>query len=106
MCEVLHGSSMKQAGVLIILNRHREELNRLGVQELTLFGSVARNDAGPRSDVDILVEIERPMGLFGLLRIRHFLEQILGGIEVDLIMKGAVLEDLKDDIMADAVRVF
>jgi predicted nucleotidyltransferase len=56
--------------------------------------------------VDILVEIERPMRLFGLLRIRHFLEQILGGIEVDLIMKGAVLEDLKDDILKDAVRVF
>jgi predicted nucleotidyltransferase len=97
---------MKQAEVLTILNRHREELKRLGVRELTLFGSVARNEAGPRSDVDILVEIERPMRLFGLLRIRHFLEQILGGIEVDLIMKGAVLEDLKDDILKDAVRVF
>jgi uncharacterized protein len=96
---------MKQEEVLTILKRHREEIKRLGVRELTLFGSVARNEAGPQSDVDLLVEIDRPMGLFGLLHIQLFLKQILGGIEVDLIMKGAVLEDLKEDILEDAVRV-
>ncbi len=96
---------MKQEEALTILKRHQKELQRLGVRELILFGSVARNEAGPLSDVDLLVEIERPMGLFGLLRIQHFIEQILGGIEVDLITKGAVLEDLKDDIMEDSVRV-
>ncbi len=96
---------MKQEKVLDILKRNREELQRLGVRELTLFGSVARNEAGPRSDVDLLVEIERPMGLFGLLRIQHYIEQILGGIKVDLITKGAVLEDLSDNIMEDSVRV-
>ena len=69
------------------------------MRSLALFGSLARNEAGPRSDVDLLVEIERPMGLFGLLRIQHFIEQLLGGTEVDLVMKGSVLEELKDDIM-------
>ncbi len=96
---------MKQDEVLAILKNHRNELESLGVRSLTLFGSVARNEAGPRSDVDLLVEIKRPMGLFGLLRIQHFIEQLLGGIEVDLIMKGSVLEELKDDILEDSVRV-
>ena len=96
---------MRQEEVLAILKRHREELQHLGVRSLTLFGSVARNEAGPRSDVDFLVEIDRPMGLFGLLRIQHLIEQLLGGIEVDLIMKGSVLEELKDDIQEDSVRV-
>jgi uncharacterized protein len=96
---------MRQEEVLAILKRHRDELERLGVRSLTLFGSVARNEASPRSDVDLLVEIERPMGLFGLLRIQHFIEQLLGGVKVDLIMKGSVLEELKDDILEDSVRV-
>ncbi len=96
---------MRQQEVLAILKEHREELERLGVRSLSLFGSVARNEAGPGSDVDLLVEAKRPMGLFGLLRIQNFVEQLLGGIEVDLIMKGAVLEELKDDILEDSVRV-
>jgi uncharacterized protein len=96
---------LKREEVSAILKRHHEELQRLGVRSLTLFGSVARNEAGPRSDVDLLVEIGRPMGLFGLLRVQSFIEQILGGIEVDLVMKGSVLEELKDDILEDSVRV-
>jgi hypothetical protein len=96
---------MKQKEVLNILKSHQEELQRLGVKELTLFGSVARNEAGRRSDVDLLVEIERPMGLFGLLRIQYFIEKILGGVMVDLVTKEALLEDIRDDIMEDSVRV-
>jgi predicted nucleotidyltransferase len=96
---------MKRSDVLVILKQHSEELIGLGVRSLELFGSVARNAAGPLSDVDLLVEIDRPMGLFGLLRIQHCIEQLLGGIEVDLVMKGSVLEELKDDILGDAVNV-
>jgi predicted nucleotidyltransferase len=96
---------MRQEEVLDILKRHREDLQRLGVRSLALFGSVARNEAGPQSDVDLLVEIDRPMGLFGLLRIQHYIEQLLGGTEVDLVMKGSVLEELKDNILEDSVRV-
>ncbi len=70
---------MKQAEVVAALTGRREELHRLGVRSLALFGSVARGEAGPRSDVDLLVEVTRPMGLFGLLRTQQFLEQQLGG---------------------------
>jgi predicted nucleotidyltransferase len=73
------GVYMKQREVLSILETHSQELHRLGVRSLNLFGSVARNEAGPHSDVDLLVEIERPMGLFGLLRIQRFIEQLLAG---------------------------
>jgi len=37
---------------------HRPELTRAGVRRLGVFGSVARDEAGPESDVDILVEFE------------------------------------------------
>lgn len=96
---------MKQNDVMSILRNYREDLQRLGVHSLALFGSVARNEAVPRSDVDLLIEIERPMGLFGLFHIQHFIEQLLGGIEVDLVMKESVLKELKDDIMEDLVSV-
>ena len=50
---------MKRDEVLAILAAHREPLQRLGVKSLTLFGSVARDEARPDSDVDLLVEFNQ-----------------------------------------------
>ncbi|MGK7885241.1 MAG: nucleotidyltransferase family protein, partial [Crocosphaera sp.] len=47
---------MKRDDVLKIIAEHREQLEKLGVKSLLLFGSVARDEAGPDSDVDFLVE--------------------------------------------------
>jgi predicted nucleotidyltransferase len=96
---------MNQEEVITILKGHSEYLQSMGVHSLALFGSVARNEAGPHSDVDLLIEIKHPMGLFGLFRIQQYIEQLLGGIKVDLVMKESVLEDLKDDILEDSVLV-
>ncbi len=96
---------MRRNEILSILKQHREELENLGVLSLSLFGSAARNQAGPKSDVDLLVEIKTPMGLFGLSRIQSFISQLLGGIAVDLVVKDSVLEELRDNIMEDAVSV-
>ena len=45
-----------KAAVGAFLRAHEAELSRLGVARLGLFGSVARGEAGPESDVDVLVE--------------------------------------------------
>jgi predicted nucleotidyltransferase len=45
---------MKRDEVLAILDAHREELQKLGVKSLSLFGSVARDEAHADSDVDLL----------------------------------------------------
>ena len=55
---------MKRDEVLAILAAHREPLQRLGVKSLTLFGSVARDEARPDSDVDLLVEFNQQGGFF------------------------------------------
>jgi len=47
------------------------------VKSLILFGSVARNEARPDSDVDLLVEFDRPVGLFTFVRLKRYLEEIL-----------------------------
>ncbi len=79
------------------------ELATLGVRSLDLFGSVARGEAGPDSDVDLLVDFDRPVGLFHFFRVQRRLEEILG-CKVDLVMRDAVKRQLRDRIFAEAVR--
>ena len=50
---------MRRDEVLSIIAAHRDELRRMGVLSLSIFGSVARDEAGPQSDVDLLVELDR-----------------------------------------------
>jgi predicted nucleotidyltransferase len=75
--------------VLSTLAEHRAELRRFGVKRLGLFGSTARGEAGPDSDLDFVVELERLTSddYFGLL---FFLEDALGR-QVDL----AICDDLR-----------
>jgi predicted nucleotidyltransferase len=81
----------------------RAELASLGVRSLDLFGSVARGEAGPTSDVDLLVDFDKPIGLFHFFRVQRRLEEILG-CRVDLVMRDAVKRQLRDRIFAEAVR--
>ncbi|MCB2185516.1 MAG: nucleotidyltransferase family protein [Deltaproteobacteria bacterium] len=87
------------------LRSHQAELRRLGVRRLSLFGSAVRNEANPGSDVDLLVELSRPMGLFDFFRLQHRLEEILGVEKVDLVQPGALHPDLKENILAEARHV-
>ena len=82
---------------------HRAELEGLGVRSLDLFGSVARGEARPDSDVDLLVAFDRPVGLFHFFRVQHRLEAILG-TAVDLVMRDAIKPQLRSRVLAEAVR--
>lgn len=97
---------MKRDEVLRILAAHRDELRReYGVKSLALFGSAVRNEAGGTSDVDLLVEFERPIGLFHLIATEQHLEDLLG-TKVDLVLRRTVLPELKDQIFSEAVNAF
>jgi len=70
---------MKRDEAVAILTEHLVHLRReYGVRHLSLFGSAARDDAGPDSDVDVLVEFDRPTGLFALFQLQDRLAEILG----------------------------
>ena len=84
------------------LHANRTELKDLGVHSLDLFGSVARDDARPGSDVDLLVEFDRPVGLFHFFRVQRRLAELLG-CAVDLVMKDAIKSQLRTRILAEAV---
>ena len=96
---------MNREDILAILAAHRADLMDFGVKSLALFGSAARDEAGPESDVDLLVEFDRSIGLFHYAHLQQYLETLLGGAKVDLVMRRALLDELKDDILEEALDV-
>jgi len=86
------------------LATHAKELRSLGVRSPDIFGSVARGDARPESDVDLLVEFERVPGFIGYVRLRNRLEQILGR-HVDLVMASGLHPRLRERVLREARHV-
>ena len=74
------------------------------IRKLALFGSVLRDDFGPESDVDILVEFEPDgvPGFFGLHRIEREIAAIFGGRRIDLLTFRSLNPHLRDRILAEA----
>ena len=95
---------MKRDKIIKILHDHAVELDQLGVRSIALFGSAARDEHGPKSDVDILVEFDtsRSIGLFDFIRLRLRLQEMLG-MQVDLATKNALKPQLRDQILREAV---
>ena len=88
--------------VLAIIASHRQQLQAMGVKSLELFGAVARDDANADSDIDFLVEFDRPVG-FGFFAVQHYLEDILD-CPVDLGMKEALREPLKGPVLEEVIH--
>lgn len=96
---------MRRDEVIAIVSAHQDQLKSMGVESLDLFGSVARDEATLESDVDFLVELHRPTGLFKLMKIKHYLEDILN-CDVDLGTVKALREHLREPVLKDMIRVF
>ena len=92
---------------LRILESHRTDLKALGVAHAAVFGSLARGDAGPASDVDVLVDLAegRSLGLFELGRIQQQLEGWLG-CPVDLARSDRLRPGAAREAAREAVRAF
>jgi predicted nucleotidyltransferase len=86
------------------LRENRATLEKLGVKSLALFGSAARGEARLSSDVDLLVEFSRPVGLLEFIRLKQVLEGILE-CEVDLVTPDALRESMKAEILEEAIDV-
>ena len=95
---------MKRQEVIDTLARHIEQLHEMGVKSLSLFGSVARDDAREDSDIDLLVEFAHPVSLFGFARLQLYLQELFGEKKVDLVMRHALIEELRDIILKEAVH--
>jgi predicted nucleotidyltransferase len=96
---------MKRSDVLRILQEERQQLvDRYHISALSVFGSVARDEARQDSDVDILVEFSRPVGLFQFIELQQRLEALLGS-RVDLGTPRSLKPHIKEQVLQEAIRV-
>ncbi len=96
---------MNRDQTIAILTAHLDELRQQhGVRHLWLFGSVARDQATPASDVDLIVEFSRPTGLFGLFRLQDRLAELLG-CSVDVGTVGSLKPRIRDQVRQECVDV-
>jgi hypothetical protein len=93
----------EREAVLTKIAGHRAELTRLGVRSLALFGSAARGEARVNSDVDLLVDFARPVGLFAFLELKSNLERLLGQ-PVDPVTASALRPEVRDTVLREAVH--
>jgi uncharacterized protein len=91
--------------VLVKLAASRPELDGFHVTSLSIFGSMARDEASAGSDVDVLVEFDPDavIGLFEFVRLQRYLTQLLGR-RVDLATPDALHKALRASILSEAIR--
>jgi uncharacterized protein len=89
-----------------LLKDKREEILRLaakyGATNVRLFGSVARGQAGPESDIDFLIDMEPGRTLFDLGGLLYELRELLG-TSVDVVPEDALREHVRQNVLKEAV---
>ncbi len=88
-----------------ILEANEELLKQFHVRSLSVFGSVARGEAGPGSDIDLLVDFEpgARIGFFLFALLQKCLEELLG-TKVDLVTPDALHEEMREEIIEGSVH--
>ena len=96
---------LTQSQVMDLLRPLKGELaERYRVRELALFGSLARQEQGPTSDVDLLVDFAEGATLFDIVGVGLFLEEKLG-CPVDVVPRRALRREIRDEALNQAVPV-
>jgi|ERR1700704_419871 predicted nucleotidyltransferase len=98
---------MNRETVITALRAHESELRAAGVVRLSLFGSTARGEARPDSDVDLLAAFDnaRPLSLLDVIRIENQISDLLGHA-VDLIEEGTLKPRVRQSVDREAMRAF
>ncbi len=95
---------MRVDGAMDLQNRRQEILNVAashGAHNVRLFGSVARGEARPGSDVDLLVDMDSDRSLLDLVGLGQDLEELLA-CKVDVLTDASLHPALRDRILAEA----
>jgi uncharacterized protein len=98
---------MKRDEVISKLRAHEAELKAAGIVRLAIFGSVARGDDSPESDIDLLAEFDetKRYTLLTMGRLESRLADLLG-TGVDLSSPEWLKESVKNQILREAVLAF
>lgn len=88
-----------------IVQQHRDVLaDKYGVSVVGLFGSYARQEQRPDSDIDLLTDILRPISLFELVGAELYLGEALE-TKVELIPRRDIRDELKSTILETTVAL-
>ncbi|MFN7108764.1 MAG: nucleotidyltransferase family protein [Brevundimonas sp.] len=98
---------MNSAAVIAVLREHESELRRQGVTHAALFGSVARGDAGPDSDLDIMVQIDpaADVNLYDYVGITQFIGDLFAG-RADVSDREMLIEPVRREAEREAIFAF
>ena len=98
---------MKKRDAIKVLRRHEGDLRARGIVHAALFGPVARDEAGPRSDLDVLIELdpELKLDIFAYAGLKRYVAGLFNG-PVDVVNKAALKPHLRQPVSADAVYAF
>jgi predicted nucleotidyltransferase len=96
---------MRLSSVTIDEHTLQEFCRRNNVSKLSVFGSFARGEDRPDSDIDLLVEFSEPKGLFDLVALEIQLSEQLGR-KVDLLTEQSVSPYLRDSVRRDLRVLF
>jgi uncharacterized protein len=104
--DLCYPARMDRNTVISRLKAHEAELRGLGVQHLWLFGSMARGDARPDSDVDLFFDHEwGKLSLFDIMEVQEVVARILG-CDTDVMTRDSLHPVLRDRIENSALLVF
>jgi predicted nucleotidyltransferase len=105
---ILEPALAERERVLRVLRRHEAEIRARGVARLRIFGSMARGEAGPKSDVDLIADIDRNVSfsLLDLVGLQDFLHDLLGH-KIDVGTTVAKMRPrMRQRFEAEAIEVF
>lgn len=96
---------MNKQTILARLSDNFEEIRRcFSVKALSIFGSIARDDATDNSDVDVLVVFDQKANFDGFMDLRFYLEELLG-TGVNLVTDKALRPEIRRAIEEELIRV-
>ena len=98
---------MNKHEAISILRRHESDLRARGIIHAALFGSVARGEAGPRSDGDIIIELapDASLDIFAYVELKDFIAGLFSG-SVDVVNKDALKPFVRPAATADSIYAF
>jgi len=98
---------MRREDAIAILRQNAAALKARGVCHAALFGSVARNQAGPASDLDIMIELapDAKLNAFDYAGLKRYIAGLFPG-KVDVVNRAALKPYLRVPAESDAIHVF
>jgi predicted nucleotidyltransferase len=100
-------ASMNRADALEVLKRNRDELRARGVVHAALFGSVARGDETPDSDVDIVIDLDPNLALdiFQYVGLKNYIQDLFPN-PVDVVDRDTLKPLVRSGVINDSIYAF